>query len=152
MVDGGQGNRAGREPEGVDPVPPLQQGPAAGLFEWIGAEEKLGVDGPKQVPRGCRSRGGAGRAHHQPSPIVGMLPPGGKGSDGGRGAEGRDRRVIAPGASRAKGSSREFSARCRGRDPVRDFDDGLIEVAEEPVCVGELRDTQEPISEHIPTV
>lgn len=26
LVDGGQGNRAGREPEGVDPVPALQQG------------------------------------------------------------------------------------------------------------------------------
>lgn len=152
MVDGGQGNRAGREPEGMDPVPPLQQGPAARVVERLGAEKQLGVDGPKQVRRSRRPGGGARGTHHQPGPVVGMLPPGDEGSDGGRGAEWRDRRVVAPGASRSKGGSREIAARCRRRDPVRDFDDGLIEIAEEPVCVGELRDTQDPIGEHIPRV
>ena len=76
-----------------------------------------------------------------------MIPTCSEGSNGRRGVDRGDRRVVAAGTSRSKGGPGEFTACFRGRDPVRDFNEGLIEIAEEPVRVAELRDTQEPISE-----
>jgi hypothetical protein len=151
LVDGGQGNGAGCESEGVDPVPPLQQGFAAHLAERLWAEEQVGVDGPEQVRGGGRARRGAGGSHYEPDPAVGMIPTCNEGSDGGWGVDRGDRGVVAAGASGSKGGPREFTACFRGRDPMRDFDKGLIEIAEEPVRVAELRDTQEPISEQVST-
>lgn len=43
LVDGGQGNGAGGESGGVDPVPPLQQGFAEHLAEGLWAERQSGL-------------------------------------------------------------------------------------------------------------
>lgn len=48
-MNGGQGHGAGREPEGMDPVPPLEQGLTPHFAERCRAEEQAGVDGTKQI-------------------------------------------------------------------------------------------------------
>jgi hypothetical protein len=54
-------------------------------------------------------------------------------------------------ASSAKRGPGEFSAAFGGCDSVRNFDDGLIMIAEKPVRLAELGDTHEAISECLST-
>lgn len=93
---------------------------------------------------------GAGGSHYQPDPAVGLIPTCHEGSVAAGALIGRWGRSSGRGFPLQRGPG-EFTACFRGRDPVRDFDEGLIVIAEEPVRVAELRDTQEPISEQIST-
>jgi hypothetical protein len=149
-MDGGQGNSAGRKPDRVDPVPPLQQRVATHLAERLWAEEQSRVDGPEQISRGGRARRRTGSSNYQPWPAVGLLPARHEGSDGRRRVERGNRGVVAAGAARSKGRAGEFPAWFGGRDAVGDLDEGLIEIAEEPMRMAELRHTQKAIGEQVP--
>lgn len=110
MMDGGQGDGAGYEPDRVNSVPPLQQRSAL-VFAWrLGAEEQLRVEEPERVGGSSGPRCRAGGRHDQWDPCAWPVPAGHEGTDRGRGVDRCDRCVVAAGAARSKGGPGEFTA------------------------------------------
>jgi hypothetical protein len=115
-----------------------------------GLKKRSGLMYRSKYAVAVRTRRRTGSSDYQPGPAPGLIPARHEGSDGRWRVDGGDRGVVAAGAPRSKGRAREFTAWFRGRDAVRDFDEGLVEIAEEPMRMAELRHTQEPIGEQFP--